>query len=200
VTPAKRVLGVTVIFGFAAGIAYWLYLYISSGSAPSFGDLWGVFQGGVSMTTGIGKLSVAEITSYASNAGFEGDDLNTAVAIALAESSGNPNTVGDLTITAGGSVGLWQVNLHYHPEYTADALKDPQTNANAAYAIYQAAGGFTPWSTFNKGAFAKYLPVGSTPATEVTSNPVNGTGDLSLAVDDATGFGSDTSGGTVGGT
>lgn len=158
-TKAGRVLGITLIFGFAAGIAYWLYLYISEGQAPSFSDLWDSASGGLTSVTGIGALSNSDVATYAANAGFEGDDLNTAVAVAFAESSGNPNAVGDLAITPGGSVGLWQVNLKFHPEYTSDALKDPQMNANAAFAIYQAANNsFTPWSTFKSGAYLAYMP------------------------------------------
>lgn len=105
-----------------------------------------------------GKLSAEEIAQYAANAGFTGTDLQTAVAIALAESSGNAASVGDLTL--GTSVGLWQINLRAHPEYNADELKDPQANANAAYAIYVAAGySFRPWSTYKNGAFNQYADV-----------------------------------------
>lgn len=108
------------------------------------------------MNSGTGKLSVAQLKQLASNAGFSGGDLETAVAIALAESSGNPNAVGDLTL--GTSVGLWQVNLRWHPEYTHQALLDPQTNANAAYAIWDAAGSdFSPWSTYKTGAYLSHL-------------------------------------------
>lgn len=149
-------LGAVSIF---AGFGYWVYLYIAEGEAPSFSDLWDSIQGGVTTVTGIGKLSASELTDVASNAGFSGDDLNTAIAIALAESSGNPNALGDLNITPGGSVGLWQVNLKYHPEYTQEQLRDPQINAEAAFAIYQAAGNsFSPWSTFKSGAYLAHMP------------------------------------------
>ena len=100
----------------------------------------------------MGKLSAQDIAGYASNAGFQGSDLVMAVAVALAESSGNPGAVGDLSITPGGSVGLWQINLKYHPEFAGWDLTDPQTNANAAYRVYTAAGdSFSPWSTYNNG-------------------------------------------------
>lgn len=103
-----------------------------------------------------GNLTAEQIRQLASNAGFSGWDLETAVAIALAESSGNSASVGDLTL--GVSVGLWQVNLRWHPEYTHQELLDPQTNAQAAYAIYHAAGNqFTPWSTFKNQAYLKHL-------------------------------------------
>jgi hypothetical protein len=103
-------------------------------------------------------LTPAQIAAYAANAGFSGSSLQTAVAIALAESSGNPNVVGDTNLTPGGSVGLWQINLAAHPQYSAADLLDPQANANAAFALYQASGGFSPWTTFKTGAYASLLP------------------------------------------
>jgi hypothetical protein len=106
----------------------------------------------------MGELSASQLKSLAANAGFSGSDLDTAAAIALAESSGNPNAYGDPS--AGGSYGLWQINAKYHPEFGPDftTLYDPQTNANAAYQVYKTAGySFTPWSTFNSGAFISYL-------------------------------------------
>lgn len=104
------------------------------------------------------SLSVAQLTQLAANAGFSGTSLQTAVAIALAESSGNPSVIGDTSITPGGSVGLMQINLAAHPEYSAADLLDPQANMDAAFQIYQAAGGFTPWTTYNTGAYASSLP------------------------------------------
>jgi hypothetical protein len=108
------------------------------------------------------KLSAADISGYASAAGFSGGDLATAIAIALAESSGNPQVVGDQSLapTKGPSIGLWQINIgsKAHPELASQDLTDPQTNANAAYSIYQAAGySFRPWSTFTNGAFRAYM-------------------------------------------
>lgn len=104
------------------------------------------------------KLSAAQIAQYAQGAGFSGDDLVVATAVALAESSGNTGVVGDLALTPGGSVGLWQINLRWHPEYTAEELTDPATNAAAAFKIYTAAGNsFTPWSTYKNGAYGNHL-------------------------------------------
>lgn len=109
-----------------------------------------------------GRLSVMQIWQLAAAAGFSGDDLETAVAIALAESKGDPNAHGDTTLgTKTGSFGLWQIYSDAHPEYGPDftQLFDPQTNANAAYAIYEKAGrSFHPWSTFNNGAYAQFVP------------------------------------------
>lgn len=109
----------------------------------------------------MGDLTASQIKNLAENAGFTGDDLNTSVAIALAESQGDPQAHGDTTIGSGtGSFGLWQIYSDAHPEYGPDftALYDPQTNANAAFAIYQTAGNrFTPWSTFKSGVYRSFL-------------------------------------------
>jgi hypothetical protein len=108
-------------------------------------------------------LTPAQIAYYAQNAGFSGNDLNIAVAIALAESSGNPNVYNPETFAPGGtpsgqgSYGLWQIYLKDHPEYASANLYDPQTNANAAYSLYAAAGGFSPWASYNSGTYQAYL-------------------------------------------
>lgn len=120
--------------------------------------IWGYVQQGDFLLV-VNKLSASEILGYASAAGFSGDDLQIATAIALAESSGDPQAHGDQKITAGGSIGLWQINLRWHPEFQAnpEALYDPQTNANAAYKVYLQQG-FTAWATYNNNMYAKYLP------------------------------------------
>jgi len=105
-----------------------------------------------------GNYTAAAIAQLAAWAGFTGAALIIATAIALAESSGNPNAHGDIGIGQG-SFGLWQINAYYHPEYGPDFTKlyDPETNANAAYAIYLAAGSsFSPWSTFKNRAYMTY--------------------------------------------
>lgn len=107
--------------------------------------------------SGQGAFGPLKIADYARNAGFSGTDLVTAVAIAYAESSGNPDAVGD----SGTSYGLWQIHYTVHPEtYTNDPteLFDPQKNANAAFSIFQAAGNsFRPWSTFTNGMYQSHL-------------------------------------------
>lgn len=107
----------------------------------------------------VNEAGAGTIPGYARAAGFSGTDLAIAVAIAFAESSGNPNATGD----SGNSYGLWQINVvPNHPEYQSQvddgSIFDPQTNANDAFAIYSAAGNsFTPWTTFKTGAYQQYL-------------------------------------------
>jgi hypothetical protein len=125
-------------------------------------------------------LSASQIAIYAANAGFSGSALQTAVAIALAESGGNPTVIGDTNITPGGSVGLMQINLAAHPEYTAADLLDPQANMDAAFQIYQQAGGqFSPWTTYNTGAYATQMP--STAIALPTLVDTSGAGGLDLS-------------------
>jgi hypothetical protein len=109
------------------------------------------------------RLSYEEILPYAQRAGFSGDDLYTAVAIALAESSGETNAYNPETQAGAaegkGSYGLWQIYLTAHPEFSGVNLNDPQLNANAAFLVYTRANNrFTPWSTYNNGAYQAYLP------------------------------------------
>lgn len=108
------------------------------------------------------KTPVSDLLAYAQNAGFQGEDAYTAIAIALAESGGDPNAYNPETAAgappAEGSYGLWQIYLHAHPEFQGVNLADPQENANAAFQIYSQAGNsFRPWSTFKTGAFRKYI-------------------------------------------
>jgi Lysozyme like domain len=129
-------------------------------------------------------LSAAQIMQYAAAAGFSGSDLQTAVAIALAESSGNPSAYNPETAAGTpdgeGSFGLWQIYLFAHPEFAGLNLYDPQTNANCAYQVYSESGGFSPWSTYNSGAYTAYLSA-ITPAPAPTSSAFSpSTGILSL--------------------
>lgn len=99
------------------------------------------------------RLSADQIAQVASAAGFSGGDLTTAVAIAFAESSGNPQAHNG---NGEDSWGLWQINLHAHPEFSSWDLTDPATNARVAFLLYSSSG-FRPWSTFTSGAFQRYM-------------------------------------------
>lgn len=109
------------------------------------------------------NLSVDQITALAAAAGFAGPDLVTAVAIALAESGGNPQAYNP-EVSAGaaagqGSYGLWQIYLAAHPQYSAASLIQPDYNAAAAFQLYQQAGdSFQQWTTYRSGAYQAYVP------------------------------------------
>src|SRR5205807_7428611 len=79
-------------------------------------------------------MNASDIAALAQNAGFSGSDVGVAVAIALAESSGNPGAYNPEPLARGGtppgqgSYGLWQIYLKMHPEFAGQNLYDPATN------------------------------------------------------------------------
>ncbi len=110
-------------------------------------------------------ISDDAIAQYAYNAGFRGQALVTAVAVAIAESSGRTDAKGDeglQTAKWGPSVGLWQirsVNAEYGTggQRDAKANLDPATNARHAYQISKHGRDFTPWATYNDSLHVPHL-------------------------------------------
>lgn len=131
-------------------------------------------------------LSRAQITQLATNAGFSGSAVDTAVAIAFAESGGNPNAHN--TKGKDDSYGLWQINMKgdLGPSRRKDFglkadsdLLDPQTNARVAFGIYKRSG-FNPWTTYTSNDYKKHLTdtggSGGSAATGNTAAASTGTG------------------------
>lgn len=126
------------------------------------GIIWGKvdFDEGAGMST----LNANQIAQHAYRAGFRGEALTTAVAVALAESGGNAHAHNGRP--PDDSYGLWQVNMlggmgperrHQFRLRSDDQLFDPDTNAKAAYAISSHGRSFGPWSTYTDGAYRKHL-------------------------------------------
>lgn len=90
------------------------------------------------------QLTRAQVLDIATRAGFPNPRLATA--IAMAESGGVPN--GKAITDRELSVGLWQINLLAHPEYTAEAMADVWKNAAAAFKISKGGTDWRPWSTW----------------------------------------------------
>lgn len=94
------------------------------------------------------------------------DDNNAtiALAIALAESSGKPGRISGVNANGSRDWGLWQINDKAH----ADLLNgpnwaDPVQNLRMAFTVWQQAGGkWTPWTTYNTGAYRMYMNRAST--------------------------------------
>ena len=133
--------------GFSAGVA---------GGGPAAGG-----YGAAPAGTG-GKYSFGQLRGYWILAGGPGGIVaDTAAAIALAESGGDPNARNPND--NGGtqtSWGLWQISLGNHNE-PAPNWNDPLENARLAVAKYQGAGNaWTDWGTWVTGAYRKYLPGG----------------------------------------
>ncbi|MGM1059976.1 type VII secretion target [Saccharothrix sp. Mg75] len=109
-------------------------------------------------------LSPERIARHAHDAGFRGQDLTIAVAVALAESGGDPRAHN--ATPPDNSYGLWQVNMlgalgpARRREFGLDAnreLFDPAENARAANRISGDGRDWTPWSTYTNGAYKKHL-------------------------------------------
>lgn len=106
------------------------------------------------------NMTLAQLQSLAAHLGFP--DPVLAAAIAYAESLGNPNAVNITTHPAPGnaperSFGLWQINTLAHPQYDETQLLDPTYNGQAAFTISDGGRNWTPWSTYNSGAYKPYM-------------------------------------------
>lgn len=98
----------------------------------------------------------AEIAAIAQQAGFTGQGLEMAVAIAEAESGGYSDAI---NINKGGSEdrGLWQINNYFHSEISDAAAFNPQEAAAAAYKISGGGASWTQWSTYENGRYKQFL-------------------------------------------
>ncbi|MEU4742578.1 transglycosylase SLT domain-containing protein [Actinosynnema sp. NPDC023658] len=110
------------------------------------------------------KLSPEQIARHAHDAGFRGQDLTIAVAVALAESGGDPRAHN--STPPDDSYGLWQINMlgamgpARRREFGLDSnreLFDPAENARAANKISGDGHSWTPWSTYTNGAYKHHL-------------------------------------------
>ncbi|WNV85858.1 type VII secretion target [Umezawaea sp. Da 62-37] len=109
-------------------------------------------------------VSPERIARYAQDAGFRGQDLTIAVAVALAESGGDPRAHN--ATPPDDSYGLWQVNMlgsmgparrrEFGLESNSE-LFDPGENAKAANRISGDGRSWTPWSTYTSGAYKRHL-------------------------------------------
>jgi hypothetical protein len=112
------------------------------------------------------RLTAGQLVKLARGAGFSGDGLVTAVAVALAESSGYTKAL-LVNVNCTRDRGLWQINDYWHPEVTEQQAFDPVRNAKAAYDISGRGTDWDQWSTYESGAYKDYLP----DAEQAVSNP-----------------------------
>lgn len=113
-------------------------------------------------------LSATQIAALARKAGFTGADIPIAVAVAFAESGGNPNSVNRANRNGSVDYGLMQINSVHSALLRTGNWADPATNMRMAYRVFADAGKrWTPWATFNSGSYKKFLAKG-TLATSVT--------------------------------
>jgi hypothetical protein len=117
-----------------------------------------------------GTLGYAQIEGYWDDAGGpSGSDARIAAAITFCESSFEPGIIqaGQPYSTTGW--GLWQITPgNSVSQFGTDfQILDPWNNAEAAVNKFDAAGGFTPWTTFVDGCYAGHIQ-STGPDTELT--------------------------------
>ncbi|WP_394843182.1 hypothetical protein LZC95_39795 [Pendulispora brunnea] len=101
-------------------------------------------------------LSDVQIAQYARNAGLHGDGLVISIAVALAESQGWTRAV-LINTDCSRDRGVWQINSYWHSEVSDDQAFDPAGCATAAYNISSGGSNWTPWTTYNNGAYQQYM-------------------------------------------
>lgn len=108
---------------------------------------------------------MASLMSILKKAGFTGNGLKMAYAIAMAESGGRASAHNGNASTGDNSYGLFQINMlgamgpDRRKRYglsSNDDLYDPLTNAKVAYAMSNGGRNWGPWSTYNSGAYKAY--------------------------------------------
>jgi hypothetical protein len=112
--------------------------------------------GNDTQASGKGTVSLSQLVELAHEAGIPNDELATAVAIAEAESGGNPDAVDD---DSNGSVdrGLWQINTVWDSVLPGNEFNEAY-NAKSMAFISQGGTDWSPWVTYQTGAYQTYLP------------------------------------------
>jgi hypothetical protein len=115
------------------------------------------------------QYTEAEIIQILRDADIPEKDIPLMIAIAMAESKGDPNAVGDVKLANDkwdASIGLFQVRSLRNPEKYSkadklrikDKLFDPVYNAKVAYEISKKGKDWSPWSTYNDDSYKEFLP------------------------------------------
>ena len=100
-------------------------------------------------------LTQSQLQQVLRQAGWPEDLIPLMAAIGMAESSGRTDALNNRPGREY-SVGLWQINLLAHREYTQPQMEDPIQNARAALAIYRREG-LRAWGSYTDGRYRQYL-------------------------------------------
>lgn len=115
-------------------------------------------------------LTPAQIYQFALQAGFSGQSAQTITAISLAESGGDPFAY-NTSDPNGGSFGLTQINGVNSG--ASSALGNPLAALEQAFSLSSGGTNFSPWTTYNNGSYAQYLPQAATAAASGNAIPNN---------------------------
>jgi len=118
--------------------------------------------------SGNNQFTYAQIEGIWLQAGGQPGAAPIAAAIAMAESGGNSTAT---HADSNGSVdrGLWQINSVHGAQSSYDVM----TNARAAVSISNNGQNWTPWTTFNSGAYRNFIQTNVAPDTSAPINATN---------------------------
>jgi hypothetical protein len=139
----------------------------------------GALSGGADPSMSVSAHGAAGLTVAAVQAGFTGQGLRLAVAVGLAESSGNPTARGPNPPTPGcpaGSVdrGAWQLNNCHHPEVSDACADNLACAAAAAYRISAGGANWSEWTTYTSGAYQAQLAAADQALATLAAPSANG--------------------------
>lgn len=116
--------------------------------------------------SGIAGGSRAGLMQVLYNAGFRGDALKTAFAVALAESGGVSTRHSDPSLVKDDSYGIFQINMlgslgparrKRYGLASNKELYNPNVNARVAFNMSHGGTNWKPWSAYTNGSFTKFL-------------------------------------------
>jgi hypothetical protein len=103
-------------------------------------------------------LSAKDVAAIAHRAGFRGEDITMAVAVARAESGWNPKAVNNANTNGTVDYGLMQINSIHEAILAGGNWADPEDNMKMAFKVWTDSGTWNPtWSTVKNGSYKKYM-------------------------------------------
>lgn len=111
------------------------------------------------------NLGGKDVAALAAEAGFTGDDVAIAVAVAKAE-SGWRSVRSKQNRDGSYDHGFWQINSIHKQLLASGDWRDPHDNAKMAYEVWKGAG-WSAWTTFQNGAHIPFLDEAAKAAKKV---------------------------------
>ena len=110
---------------------------------------------GLVLVTATDALSMNQVASLWKQNGGSSSSCPTAVAVAWAESRGNPKATGRNSDSY--DRGLWQINSKWHPDVSDSCAYNAACNAKNAVRISSGGSRWSPWATYNNGLHHQFM-------------------------------------------
>jgi hypothetical protein len=117
------------------------------------------------------RYSADRLAEAAVMAGFTGDDVAIAVAVALAESGGKAAAIGRNS-NGSADYGPWQINsIHSHLITPSAQWWGLVPNAKMAHSVFAGRNNtWQPWTVYRTGAYLMFMPTAKAAAGKVPEN------------------------------